>query len=363
MRPPLKDPSDDPVSTALRNLASVPTWPLPAWEHLVRYGRRANLLGRIAVLLQERHLLDAIAPAPRAHLQSALVKSDAQAAAVRRELVYLERALAGVVEQVILLKGAAYLAAGLPPARGRLFSDIDILVPHGSLPRVEAALMLEGWATTHHHPYDQRYYRRWMHELPPMRHVKRLTVLDVHHTILPVTARLHPDPAKLFKAARPVNGLPSFGVLAAPDMVLHSATHLFHNEELDQGLRDLADLDALLRHFSVNQGFWTQLIRRAAELELSQPLSYALRYVTHFFETPVPPEILHATGGASIVYRMMDELFLRALRPDGVDGVDRWVPAARKCLYVRAHWLRMPPWLLAYHLTAKMFRREETPAV
>jgi hypothetical protein len=28
--------------------------------------------------------------------------------------------------------------------------------------------MLAGWAATHHDAYDQRYYRQWMHELPPM---------------------------------------------------------------------------------------------------------------------------------------------------------------------------------------------------
>ena len=34
-----------------------------------------------------------------------------------------------------------------------------------------------GWATTHHSPYDQRYYRTWMHELPPLRHAVRGSIL------------------------------------------------------------------------------------------------------------------------------------------------------------------------------------------
>ena len=53
--------------------------------------------------------------------------------------------------------------------------------------------MLGGWATTHHDPYDQRYYRRWMHELPPMLHIRRMTLLDVHHAIVPATADLKPS--------------------------------------------------------------------------------------------------------------------------------------------------------------------------
>jgi hypothetical protein len=161
---------------------------------------------------------------------------------VRWEVKCIQRALADVGVPVILLKGAAYVMAGLPPAPGRFFSDIDILVPKATLPAVEAALMLHGWATTHHNAYDQRYYRTWMHELPPMRHATRLSVIDVHHAILPETARLRPDPEKLRDAARPLDPNESVMVLAPTDMVLHSALHLFHDGEFDSGLRDLVDL-------------------------------------------------------------------------------------------------------------------------
>src|SRR5581483_3934078 len=117
--------------------------------------------------------------------------------------------------------------------------DVDILVPRAALPRVEAALMRQGWATSHHEPYDQRYYREWMHELPPLRHVARGTVADVHHSIAPPSGRLKPDSAKLLAAAETVTGYASLKVLANLDMILHSAAHLFLNEDLTHGLRDL----------------------------------------------------------------------------------------------------------------------------
>jgi hypothetical protein len=66
-----------------------------------------------------------------------------------------------------------------------MFSDVDVLVPRDRLADVEAALMLAGWASTNPSEYDQHYYRRWMHELPPLQHIRRQTVLDVHHAILP----------------------------------------------------------------------------------------------------------------------------------------------------------------------------------
>ena len=89
-----------------------------------------------------------------------------------------------------------------------MYSDIDILVPKALLLRAESALMLHGWTGHEHDAYDQRYYRQWMHELPPMQHIRRQSVIDVHHAILPETARVRPDPARLIAAAVDVPGLP-----------------------------------------------------------------------------------------------------------------------------------------------------------
>ena len=49
--------------------------------------------------------------------------------------------------------------------------------------------------------YDDAYYRRWMHELPPLIHRTRDRMIDVHHTILPLTARPRPDAAALIAAS------------------------------------------------------------------------------------------------------------------------------------------------------------------
>ncbi|UUZ51358.1 nucleotidyltransferase family protein [Massilia sp. B-10] len=66
----------------------------------------------------------------------------------------------------------------------------------------------------HHDPYDQRYYRVWMHEIPPMQHVQRGSVIDVHHAILPLTAAARPDPALLRAGAQTVPGMEGIKVLA-----------------------------------------------------------------------------------------------------------------------------------------------------
>ncbi|OIR07160.1 hypothetical protein GALL_107490 [mine drainage metagenome] len=351
----------DLVSAALTTPEALLSWKLPTLDLLIRQCRRANLLPRLAVVLADRGLLERVPPQARAHLLAAAHTPQRQDKAVRWETRQILAALAATGTNLVLLKGAAYVMAGMAAARGRVFADIDLLVPRAALPEVEAALMMHGWMTTHHNAYDQRYYRRWMHELPPMRHVTRQSVLDVHHAILPQTARLKPETDKLLAAAVAVPGIANLYVLAPEDMVLHSATHLFHDGELDNGLRDLTDLDALLRECSSQTGFWLRLPARAAELDLLRPLFYALRYTRRILGTPVPAtEELQMQGKPPrLLLALMDAIFLRALRPDHPSAADAWTPAARKLLYLRSHWLRMPPLLLALHLAHKALRREE----
>jgi len=349
----------DPVVLALRNPAALASLSLRQWEALIAQARRTNLLARIAFELDDFGSLPQVPPAPRVHLEAAKTLALAQADAVRREVAYIDGALAAAGFPVVLLKGAAYLIACLPAARGRLFSDIDILVPHGALANVEATLMLHGWHTSKTAAYDQRYYREWMHELPPLKHAKRQTLLDVHHAILPITARLKPDSTKLLAASRPLSGEPRLRVLAPVDMVLHSATHLFCNEDVGNNLRDLVDLDNLLGEFAKQESFWSRLIARAGELDLTRPLYYALRYAVRVLDTSVPPGVLRQADigrPPSMLRTLMDALFLRTLLPGRATG--RLASLARGSLYVRAHWLRMPPLLLAHHLTVKALRRE-----
>jgi hypothetical protein len=261
------------------------------------------------------------------------------------------------------MKGAAYVVAGLPPAEGRLFSDLDILVPRHRLAEVEALLMSRGWASTHLSAYDQRYYRAWMHELPPMVHIHRQTVLDVHHNILPETARRKPDAALLLAASVVVEGHEGVRVLAPTDLVLHSMSHLFHNDDLSRALRDLSDLDLLLRSRVDDAAFWPALLHRAEQLDLTRPLYYGLRYSHAVLGTPVPRPMLQESSRwapPAPAAACMDAAWRRALSPQHPSCSDGWSSLARGALYVRAHWLRMPPVLLARHLTIKALGLHET---
>ncbi|MES2900237.1 MAG: nucleotidyltransferase family protein [Pseudomonadota bacterium] len=331
---------------------------LSQWDLLLRQALAANLTASLYCLAHDEGVLEHVPEAPRRHLEWAGTLLQRHADAVQWEVARIRAALQTMQAPLILLKGAAYAAAGLPPARGRLFSDVDILVPRELLPQVEADLMLGGWTSQKQDEYDQRYYRLWMHEIPPMQHAQRGSVIDVHHAILPLTARAFPDPERLRASARAVPGMAGVQVLAPADMVLHSATHLFWDGEFDKGLRDLLDLHRLLLHFADHPGFWDGLPTRARELQLERPLFYALRYCAMLLGTPVPAAVLAdaAIGGPNrALLALMDGLFVRALQPLHASCADALTGAAHFLLYIRGNWLRMPPLMLARHLFHKAF--------
>lgn len=341
----------------LRDPARVGGLGLAEWDLLLRQAANAGLAASLGASLADAGLLASVPPAARRHLEWAEVTLQAHRRTVRFEVDQIRRALAGLGLPLILLKGAAYVLAGLPPAQGRIFSDVDILVPKERIGEVEAALMLHGWATVKQDPYDQRYYREWMHELPPMEHVQRGSALDVHHAILPETARARPDPALLRAAAQPVPGSDELWILGPHDLVLHSAVHLFSESDTEHGLRDLLDLHRLLLHFGTAPCFWEGLAARAVQLQLARPLFYALRYCSRLLATPVPAATLAAAEAAgrpsTLLLALMDSIFLRMLVPQHPSCADGLSPLARGALYLRGNWLRMPPLMLARHLFHK----------
>ena len=350
------------LARALREPALAGRLSAAELDLLVRQGRRADLLALLGERLAAAGHLQPLHPRARNHVESARRLAAKQARDVHHEVHCIMRVLEPLWVPVILLKGAAYLLAGLPAGTGRLVGDVDIMVPQPVIDDVEKRLLATGWTGFKTDPYDQRYFRVWMHEIPPLVHVDRGVTLDVHHTILPPTARMQPDAGKLLAAARPLDEDGLLHVLGDLDMVLHSATHLFQEGEFEHGLRDLFDLDSLLRHFAGSrQGFWDALTARAAEMDLAVPLAYALRYAHGICGTPVPAEVIDGAARAAGLtpggLAVRDWLYGRALAAphpscDGHGGgLARWI------LYVRSHWLRMPLHLLVPHLLRKAVRR------
>jgi len=349
---------DSLLATVLREPQRLGTLKPSEWDLLLPQARRAGMLARLAFIVEKSG--QSVSGRAGEYLEGARTVSIHQAQAVHFEVERIHSALAGSGIPVILLKGAAYQIAGLPCSAGRTFTDIDLLVPHEQIATVEKLLRLYGWGAGHNSPYDERYYRKWMHEIPPLMHIRRQTVIDLHHAILPLTARIKSDPQPLFENARALPGFENLYVLAPADMLLHSATHLFTEGDYNHGLRDLADLDSLFRHFSTDPDFWEELKRRAEVLNLGRPLYYALRYCQAVLSTPIPSEL--AQRNEPTLPALMDAMFGRALAPEHASCADGFSGLARWLLYIRGHWLRMPLHLLLPHLFHKAFLAEREAA-
>ncbi len=338
----------------------MPVFALPEWEIVLGQAMQARLTARLAQHLADQNWLSQVPEKPRQYLEGGLRLADRQQHEVHWEVDCIQRAVKDVNTPIVLLKGAAYVIAGLPPGRGRLFSDIDIMVKNDRLKEVEGALFRNGWISEERGAYNERYYREWMHEIPPMKHVQRQTVIDVHHTITPPTSRFKVDDARLFDQIVAVDGERQLFVLAPTDMVLHSAVHLFQEGEFSHGLRDLLDINDLLLHFGKEPGFWGALFARAKELGLGEPLFHALHHISRLFANEGPEGFrseLRDIQPNWMACKVMSSLLGMALQShhpscDSLSGeFSRWL------LYVRSHYLRMPLHLLIPHLTRKAYMR------
>lgn len=349
-----QQPAADPFSLLqlLRDPGRVRDLQLHDWDALIRLARRARLLGVLAHRIQSQaEHLAAIPDCVRGHLDSATIYSAHRVHLLRMELAALARVLPADV-RVAVLKGGAYILQDLVTARGRLPNDVDLLVSRDDLRRCEAALLAAGWESEAVDDYADRYYREWSHELPPLRFPGHPMEVDLHHTISPVTGRLRPDRALLFADLQEVAGQ-RFLVLHPLDQILHAVIHLFQDSELVDNLRDLVDIDSLLRtHLQSNED-WLALTRRASRHGVERPLWYALHYCRLWLATPVPDGLPLRPPPVAMV-RLMDWLYPRCTLPrlpDRSPTIARRI-AVRLGL-ARYQWLRMPPGLLLRHLGHK----------
>ncbi len=315
------------------------------WSAIITAARAERLIGSLAHRLAGQGVPERV----DAILADARLDAQRERRVTLWEIERLMATLSPLALPVVLLKGSAFVAAGLSAGDGRAVGDLDILVPRERLDEVEAALVAAGWIWVKDDPYDHAYYREWMHELPPLVHPDRERMLDVHHTILPLTARPRPDAGALVAAS---HLLPSGARVLSPEaMVIHAACHLLADGDLAGGLRNLWDIDRLCRQFVDQRAdFYPKLMDEAAHHQLAPAVRRALRLSARIFGTPVPAD--RTPIALSVEPVPTDRLFVsRILARDGWGRETR--PLLRSAFYLRSHALRMPPLMLARHLWTK----------
>lgn len=300
------------------------------WNGVIAAARAERLLATLAHRLKAIAVTGALSPI----LAGALGDAERERRQALWEADRAAEALRPLGIPVILLKGTAYAAAGLEAGQGRMIGDLDILIPREALAAAERVLLESGWEWVKPDPYDDAYYRRWMHELPPLIHRERDRMIDVHHTILPLTARITPDADALIADRIEIGG--GLCVLSTEDRVCHAVAHMLADGDLTGGLRNLWDIRCLLKDMDDP----AQLELRAARHGLTRHLARARRLADH----------LYGEGKTRLTFG--DRLFVRRLLSrDGWGRDSRKLPGL--AFYVRSHLLRMPPMMLARHLWIK----------
>lgn len=313
------------------------------WDGVIGVARSEAMLATLACRLEQADL-----PPPVAALfadQRAAAEVATRQALWEAEMA--RRALKGQRIEFVLLKGTAYAAAGLSCSAGRQIGDLDILVLRSDIGRAENELLEAGWEWVKSDPYDDAYYRDHMHELPPLIHKARDRMIDVHHTILPQTHRITPDALALMSDAVTTAG--GDAVLCPADMACHCAAHMLADGDLQGGLRNLWDFHCLTRDFAAaDPGFWGQLDERADMHGLRVAVHRAARLARDLYGSDLPSG-WDRNDTSDIWYRR------RLLARDDWGRSTGFV--LQQAFYIRSHWLRMPPAMLARHLWTKWRKR------
>lgn len=314
------------------------------WNEIVELGRKSQLLGQLAARLHDAKVMDGVPASVRRHLELARLTTQRRSESAQWEIATLRRAIRPSIP-LVLLKGCAYLACADDNAAGRFFSDIDILVWRENLSEVESDLVSVGWKPSRVNDYDQGYYRNWMHEVPPMEHVRRHTVLDLHHAINPPVSRFYINPDRLFE--RMIEVQPGVYVLAAIDRVIHCALHLLQEGEPKKLLRDLYDLHRLLgQHHGSDDGM-QKLRHRGHELGVAASLETAVGAAQTLFAEVPKQKIRTAWLHACIELAACE-----------ANGRPTWRgELAGIVVLAHSHWMKMPLRLLLPHLVRKSVMR------
>lgn len=326
------------------------------WSFLFAEARSVGLNHRIAGLLQQKGLVERLPDTLKRHLLASEVELEAFQRDVVREIGAIERALSSLDAPRILLKGAAYVYCSLPAAMGRIFSDIDFLVPKAVLANAESQLMCHGWLAGRLSDYDQRYYRIWSHETPPLTHLRRGTTIDLHHSLVMPTCRRPVDSQSMIDDAIYLGG--GWWRLNDLDLILHSIAHLLLNSEFTHGLRDLSDIDLLFRNLSdKDPQFSRRLEARAQAVGLGDFLYLAAMLCHSFFKTPVPEKWLETPAPFFFsLFRMSCGVRHPDTRPALQDIADF-------ALMVREVFNRFPSRILIRHLAHKLMSATRTTEV
>lgn len=331
--------------SALKTVAGLAPMPRKVLDQieLIKFADANHVLGQMAHAYEESE-----GAALQDILRNGKMRAGHDHTMLKFEMDRIERAFLDTPVPIVVLKGGAYVSGKSRAGLGRRVSDLDILVRPEDLERVEEQLLKFGWSPDEEtdNEYDQEYYREYMHELPPLRHKSRGTVIDVHHALLPKTARHSVQTDRLFSDAVSV-GKGNLLIFQPTDMFIHSAVHAYADGAIDTPARTMLEQYFLFSELSPKDKEF--LIERAQEVEASMPVGIALWLVGRLFDIE-PAQQASKKLISPFRYFLLKRAILNKL------AAGKLSVFGKVYLYIRSHYLRMPLYLLLPHLLRKAIR-------
>ncbi|WP_170308423.1 nucleotidyltransferase family protein [Alteromonas alba] len=324
---------------------------LQEWESMLFVLKTSRLEAYLAFVLRDSGTWDSIPGQVQAHLSAAMVYAQRQNDQVFHEGQEIHDVLMAQGVTPVFLKGAAYIVAATNNAPGRLCSDIDLLVKEGALATSETVLLDNFWYHKIITDYDDKYYREYAHEIPPLYHLTRGTVLDLHHNLfLPVSGKAPPLEEFWLGVRRQECGLYTLEPAA---MFMHSIIHLMLNEEVVYGFRDIVDLKCLAQQYD-SDAFWLRVEQLAVASHFEKELKVVVTLLNHWFKTTY--SIGQPQGMFQrIKVKLLTRTYKYALIPAHPALHSVRSGLARFMVFVRGHSIKMPFTVLVKHFSIKLW--------
>ena len=319
------------------------------WTALVSEARQQALLGSIYFLLKDLELLATVPQAVQAHLQTGFHYAEKQKNTLLQEMLELEQVFQGTEYPCILVKGVGYRLSNLAFARGRIFSDIDLLIPHSAFADALLRLLDSGYLETGMSDYDRRYYIQWSHQHPPLTHFLRGANIDLHHHIFPVASNsgLAIEPM-IVNSTKLVDSV--FSVPSLPYLLVHASVHLFYQEETHKLVKDLCDLKQLYQE-CIETHSPEQILAACKSMHAEAAVYYALDTLRWLFSLDIDADLLQRLAQFSSAYRRWQMQFLLK----HLLSASPLHQFAHFGWFVRGHLLKMGIVTLVYHSVAKFW--------
>ena len=323
------------------------------WSGIVQLLRHEKLLARYGHRLADHHLLEQLPLSVQHHFNNAMDVTTRHIHQVHHTVKLIHRVL-GESYPMIVLKGAAYTLLGDVVSRGRIYSDVDIWVQHSDIAGAEQQLKLTGWFSGEIDDYDDRYYREWAHEIPPMYHGGTGAVLDMHHNIVPPVSGRAVDVSFFIQHIEVTAS--GVKVLSLPARTLHSTIHLLFNEECEYALRDLIDLVLMFEQFSLDD--WDGYLALAEQTGFAREGVMAIALCQNMLNLSVPEAIAKQASPIQkeASTRVLVAVYQRIMASSHPLVASRLSKVCERFIWLRGHFLKMPWTLLLYHMMMKAYR-------